>query len=357
MKNIFKKIIEEASNGAIFIDNTSWPISFNTIIYENGKIKKSYFNENNIATLVIQNEEEFIKLVRIYIEKEMKLNRKTANFLDNTEENRMKLLISYLFVNATIMDFENPIPYLKRRISFLDNKLMDKEYNVSLGKIFSPKIEEDIYLKIENITQDVRMETPYRIELKLVTKENIQVLKLPTISYGLTEENGITTCYIYSILNKEEKPKDEEEERLRKKASRALYKLNEFVTDDDIKDVSMSSILSLSIFISLLKQKNISNMNIILYLPLRYYSRELAASQIENEARRKSLWERNEKIQTNLTEKMLTTIKRVAYQIEGIEFKNDLLLDNGMIEISLTKEKNQSNNPLLNMVTSKITKK
>lgn len=64
MKNIFNKIIEEASNGAIFIDNTSWPISFNTIIYENGKIKKSYFNENNIATLVIQNEEEFISLLK-----------------------------------------------------------------------------------------------------------------------------------------------------------------------------------------------------------------------------------------------------------------------------------------------------
>ena len=51
---------------------------------------------------------------------------------------------------------------------------------------------------------------------------------------------------------------------------------------------------------------------------------------------------------------MLTTIKRVAYQIEGIEFKNDLLLDNGRIEISLTKEKNQSNNPLLDTITSNI---
>ena len=357
MKKIFNEIIEEASKGAVFIDDDSWPISFNTIIYKNGKIKKSYFNKNNIATLVIQNEEEFIELINIYIEKEMKLDRKTVNFLDNTKENRIKLLISYLFVNATIMDFENPIPYLKRRISFLDNKLANKKEIIPLGKIFSPKIKQDINLEIENITQGVRMETPYRIELKLVTAEDVLVLKLPTISYGLIEENGKTTCYIYSILNKEEKTKNEEEEQLRKKASRALYKINEFVSEDDVKDVSMSSVLSLSIFISILKQKNINNMNMILYLPLRYYARELAASQIENEEKRNSLWERNEKIQSNLTEKMLTTIKRVVYSIEGIEFKNDLLLDNGMVELTINNKKNKAINPLLDTVTSKIVKK
>ena len=357
MKQLFYETIKEASNGAVLIDNYFWPISFNTIIYEKEKIKISYFNKNNIATLVIKEEEEFLKLLNIYIKKEIDLNRKSIRFINDTKENRIKFLISYLFANASIMDFENPNSYIERRIDFLNNKLFNEKIKIPLGKIFLPKIESDIILEAENITQDVRMETPYCVKLKLTDKSNSYTFKLPTISYGINEENGIRKCYIYSIQNKEEPPKDEKEELYRKKVSRMLYQLNKFVTDDDIKDVSVSFVLSLSIFINLLKKQNIEKINIILYLPLRYYSRELAASKIENEEKRNSLWERNEKIQTNLTQKFLTTIKRVAYQIEGIKIEDTPMIDIGIVEVSLNKEKNNSNNPLLNTITTVMTRK
>ena len=61
MKEIFYKLIEEAKNGIVLIDNDSWPVGWNTIIYNGDKIKYQNIEDNSFPTLVIKNEEEFFQ--------------------------------------------------------------------------------------------------------------------------------------------------------------------------------------------------------------------------------------------------------------------------------------------------------
>ena len=356
MKEIFYEIIKEAATGNILIDNEEWSIAFNTIIYDKDINKCSFFNESNLSTLVINNEEEFLRLLNIYIQKELEVNRKKPTLLENTNHNTIKLLISYLFANASIIDFEEPIQYLKRRIKFLDDKTFNNlDISINLKTIFSPKIKEDIYLEIKNVKQDIRMETPNRLELSIVKKDINKSLHfhLPSISYGISEHNGKDICYLYSIINKKNESTNKEEQDYIKAVSRLLYKINDGVTEEDIKDVSMSSVLSLSIFISLLKQKEINKIKEVLYLPVRYLSREIAAVSKE-EDKKNILLERNDYIQRNITDKFLRTIKRVIYHIEGIEIFNDILLDNGSIELNLNSSKNDTNNIFISHFTNSI---
>ena len=113
MKELFYEIIKEAYDANIVIDNEVWNIGFNTIIKE--KNIEYYNDKKNVYTLVINNEEEFLRYLEIYIEKELLAKRKSVNFLHNTTRNQIKFLISYLFVNASPMDFVKPIEYLKKR--------------------------------------------------------------------------------------------------------------------------------------------------------------------------------------------------------------------------------------------------
>ena len=168
MKELFYEIIKEAANREVTIDNEKWNIAFNTIIYEEGKEKKRYYNENNLATLVIKNEEEFLTILNKYIEKELETNRNSIKFLKNSQQNKIKFLMTYLFVNASTIDFSNPIDYLKRRIEFLNNHFFKQKTYINLMGTILAKNTNQIYLKVENILQDIRMETPYRLELSII---------------------------------------------------------------------------------------------------------------------------------------------------------------------------------------------
>ena len=66
--------------------------------------------------------------------------------------------------------------------------------------------------------------------------------------------------------------------------------IEEFKEEEDIKDVSMSFVLSLNIFISLLQKKNIEKIKVVNYLPVSYLARDIAA---ENSNRVEELQNRN----------------------------------------------------------------
>ena len=78
MKELFYELLKEASLGKVKLNDQVWPISFNSIIYENDRVKISYINEQNITTLVIRNEDEIFNLLDKYMKLEQKRNRKTG---------------------------------------------------------------------------------------------------------------------------------------------------------------------------------------------------------------------------------------------------------------------------------------
>ena len=290
MKDLFYKIIKEASTSTITIDDEKW---------------------NN----------EFFILLEEYINKELELNKKNISFSNPNEEIQIKsLIISYLLKNATPIEFADPIKYLKRRISFLEDQTFDEKRYVALKNTFH-KTSNSIYLKIENTKQDIKMETPYRLDFTLIDLDDNELcFKLPSISYGISEENNEKVCYIYSIQNQEEENNEKTIEK-NKKISRMLYQINNSNIVEDEKNISVSEVLSVSVLITMLKRKNISNVKVILPQP-----------------------------ETN---KILEAIRRVASQFEGIIIK-DSASENGYKDIELIDTKYKTDNPMLKSVTNNI---
>ena len=356
MIDIFYEIINESKTGNVIIDNEKWPISFNTII-DNKEYKE---NDNNI-TLIIKNKETFFKLLKEYVNLELQSNRKIPKFYSEENKNKIKWIISYLFVNATTEEFINPIKLLERKISFLENKtftFLNTELEIDINNLI-----ENSKLIIKNESSPISMETPNRLLLSI--KDNNKEFKLPAIYYGIDKD----TCYIYSLLNpKEKKDITEEEKKYIKKINRFLYKINDKVVDMDeyydyknnksdyypegnISDISVSFVLALNIFISLLKIKNISKIKAVPYLPLRYKSRDIMA-QISD--KKDEFIERNDKIQYNLTNKFIRTFIRLSSQNNNIEISSYPYELDEFLTIKIDKDKKEINNMILSTINSDI---
>ena len=359
MQKLFEELIKEASNGKVIIEDEEWPIAFNTEILEENKI---YETENNFSTLIIKNKNEFFKLLRKYLKLELKKNRKTPRFYKDINRNKIKWLMSYLFVNASSSDFLNPEDYLRREISFLEDdtfNFLDKGIELDMDKFLNSK------LRIKREISPTMMETPNKITLSLVKNINDEEVEysLPSIYYGIDNN----TCYIYSILSpKPKKNISELENKYDKKINRLLYKLNSgiketqeyfdykegistYYPEGNITDVTHSFVLSLSIFLGWLKSKNINKVKAVPYLPVRYDSRYITAKEKKDKTRQLELLERNNEIQTNITNKFIRTFLRLSAQDESISIESYPYEVDDYLTISLNKEKNVSNELLSNV--------
>ncbi len=375
MKEIFYKLIEEAKNGVVLIDNDSWPVGWNTIIYNGDKIKYQNIEDNSFPTLVIKNEEEFFLELKKYLELELEKKRKIINFVNNKEENQMKLLMTYLFVNATTEDFLNPVYYIRRYREFLND---DTFSYLEDGKCIKLSGVLNCDLEIKNQSQSVFMETPNRLEIAFVKEKDGEKISynLPNISYGININNGEKECYIYSMLNKKDSNNDSSvNEKFVKDISRKLYKLNKNVLDqesreyldykngvsdyypENISDVSPSFVMALVIFLSLLKKQGITRVKGVSYLPVRYLSRNIAANNINDANKMNKLKERNDLIQTNITNKFIRTIRRAVYHLDGVEIISYPYEYDEFINIRIVNDKTNTNNELLNEVMEGLNKK
>lgn len=360
IKEILYEIINEASKGNIIIDNDSFPIGFNTIILND--IQKKEKNEN-FPTLLIKDKNEFINSLTKYVEIALKKYQKFPTFIENPYKNKIKLIISYLFANATTEDFLNSINLINRNIEFLNDdtfNFLNESIDIELNNAF-----ENSNIRITNEKQSIFMETPNKITFSLKNNLNNETLNydLPSISYGIIDNNGKKECYIYGIINpKENKNSSETQIKYSKKIKRELYKLNDGIFNieskeyqdykqnidnyypENISDVSPSAILSISLFISLLEKENIKIIKIIPYLPIRYLSREIIAEETKNH----EINERNDKIQANITDKFIRTFRRIQYHLKGLNIDYYPYEYNEYMQLSFEEIDHNINNLLLN---------
>ena len=348
MKELLYEFLEEASRGEVDICGDKWPVAFNTIIEEEGKPKKELFQERNISTLHIKREEEFLEVLKEYLDLEIQKDRKMARFIKEDAKGRIKWLLMYLFSYATTEDFINPISYIHKRIDFLKDetfKDLSSPISISLGDRML-----DTELEVQREDAPIAMETPNKINMTIKNKEG-DSFSLPSIYYGIREENKEPVCYIYSLLN----PKDKEEEtKFSKKINRFLFKINngvEHKEEEDIKDVSMSFVLALNIFISLLQKRNIKKIKVVNYLPISYLARDLTA---ENSERREELLERNQRIQENQTEKLIRTFRRLCVQNSAMQVETYPYELDEFLTLSLNERKKELDNMLIEETNRQI---
>ena len=338
MKEIFYELIKEASEGLVIIDGEEWPIGFNTLIYRKEEENLFYECEQNNSTLVINNEENFFEVLSEYIFMEFNKKRKIPTFVFDDLKNRMKFIIVYLFVNATTEDFNNPIHLIRRNIAFLQDDtfsyLNDAE-KINIGDNFFGSS-----LILQNVEHSVAMETPNKIYIGFskVFEEGVFHYPVADITYGVVNEDGEKVCYIYSLMKpKDKREKSKEEEKYQKKMDRYMYKLNDGVKDyesneyfeykdglskyypENISDVTPSFVFALSVFMALLEREKITKVKAVPYLPLRYLSRDIAASEVRNDSRKETLYNRNLFIQKNITDKFIRTFMRVKFHLKELK--------------------------------------
>lgn len=321
-------------------------------------------NDNNsllVPTLLIKNKEEFDKLLVEYVEKAMEFYG-DDNFCDEVIDSnyyddelgisKEKVIMTMLWSNATIEDFNDPCKFLKKRISFFELGELEKFLQEELVG-YSKLLGYDINVMIEK--NGLENETPYSLKVNLVTVDNgARIYEFPKVYFGIYDGDG----YIYAIQNDRYRLINS---NYTKKIDRLLYKVNEGldVKSDtsenygigNLKDVTPNFVVVANIMMGLFKNNNINKIKVPSILISRWNAKMILlqnridkkiSSEIIDDLENKFIY-----IQSNLTEKFLRVFRRLCYHHSTMMISSSPYELSSNLEISILDGINVCNNQLL----------
>lgn len=307
----YNSIIPEATRGAVDCFMV-YHICFNSSI-EGRLISGDNPIHYDPPTLVINNRKNFDDLLVTYVNTALEVYDDSF-FYDEvlsgefrTDDNKLckeKVLMTLLWGNATVEDFDNPCQFLERQIAYLQtNPLTDRQYkgysNILGGKIITEVAK----------TRKLSWESPYAFRSYVITENDTH--DLPVVRFGIDND----TVYIYSIHQRKNARKS-------KKVNRNLYKVNEnFIEHDneDLKDITPSSLVALDLFLLHCQSLGLTKYKLVPYLPERWIDKRIMIiKKTKNEenmkvAKYNELMDELSRIQNNLTTKFITTFRRLNY--------------------------------------------
>ena len=325
--NVFyDEIINEASTGRVdcfFMMN----LLFGTYIREENKTIEAKKNDDGrylIPRLVIKNKDNFNKLLTEYLalarkKYDLSIYRDELTFADveNYEQVINKIILTTLWANATYDDFSWSEEFLRKQIAFLkDETFSEYEEPTIIG--YSETLGG--YVEVENIQETILNETPNSLKISVIEPETNERYTFPLVRYGI-EDNK---CYIYAV---QKNKRYDEENKFKKKVNRRLFQIGEnFDTKNDtyenygegnLKDVSASFVVASNIVLGLLASKGITDIVVPSILIERWNAKEtgiIVKSKREENSQEyiDSNKEEHNKIQNNLTEKLLRTFLRIV---------------------------------------------
>lgn len=265
LNTFYNEVLKEASAGSVNC-LFKFNMCFSTYLCETKKIIPASVKSNNyfIPVLIINNMNEFNKLLVEYVNLAVDFYRDDNYFEElngevEEEYYKEKMVMTLLWSNASIEDFNHPEDFLRRRIEFIKNEFVEN-YNLGFSSVLKANIE--FTSKKERIFN----ETPFSIWFK--AKLNDQEYSFPVIRYGICDD----TIYVYAIqrdssLNNENK--------FAKKINRSLYKVNDAVDIENLQypnimNVTSSFVVALDLFIWLFKNMGFNKFMIVDYLPTRW---------------------------------------------------------------------------------------
>ena len=295
--------------------------------------------------LIIRDKENFDLMLVEYIKHQIQFLNEEENLRNylvlccgESIRNQIKYLLLLTWKNATSEDFLNPQVFLSRRIQFF---MKEDNLNPLQAQL---DITQGLSIVSEIKRQFASLETPYYLDSKVIgynQNGNEESYPLPQISYGISE--GI--AYLYSIKG-QKRPHNENKTQFFKKVDRYLYKANDHVQDsfeyqaykekksdyypENISDISVSALYSLTMFLKHLERNKITKLVIPSFLPLRYLAKEQAINETVSLFRFLYKEERLEQIKEeelaqltrdicNQTEKLIRTLRRLSYHFPNIE--------------------------------------
>lgn len=389
----FKEVVELFVNSVVSELNSGKEIPKLNIIFpksafklfkyvkEHPFTKEGYWTpdigDSDIEKLRIENQQDK-NCPTIYINDPVKffelLTELINSYLDHKEKyyqgksGRAILLHSFnmILLRMGVQDFENPEAFLQKQIDFLKSNIWDDyiirdwflKSAVRLGDF------EDARILAAKNEAESWCETSDKMTFVLYDEKSHEdeINSLPSIYYGIREENGESICYIYAIQNERNKVES-------KRLSRKLYKLNKGITD---ANVHPGQVLVLKTFIEMLKNIGITKIKVPASQVLSYEYHELLSAEakktmkkwtpelIENlkeypirnrrmlsEYEWDKVWashviDKKDFIERAKTEGLFNIFYRVADQFDSIEILNDPFIEDEYLNVRIKNVKKLS---------------
>lgn len=365
----YNMLIEEAKVGRVDC-YFKYNMRFNTRILEDGiDIKGEEDNNLLIPTLIIKNKKEFDSLLIEYVnlalsfydedcyEDEVRESKYYDNELGISKE---KLIMTLLWSNATMEDFNNPCEFLKKRIAFFELGPLKKYRNKQVIG-YSDVLGGNIEVKI--VKSGLENETPYTLKTYLIDVETGRRLyEFPNIYFGIYNNDG----YVYAIQMDKYRFILAD---ITKRIDRLMYKVNEGldVKEDtyenygmgNLKDITPNFLVVSNILMGLFRNNEIYLVKVPSILVSRwnakvmavfYRKKFLSSKKIPKEEINKMIGDLEEKslyIQSNLTEKFLRVFRRLGYHHSTIMINSYPYEFNSNLELSILDMEDVCNNKLL----------
>lgn len=302
----FSEIVEEARYGVIYLmdERGAYPIrvSFNVV---EDKIS------DTVPNIYIKDKDKLKRVLREYVAVVLDFYG-----LESTPQN-IKMVIAYSFINITEEEMGCFEDYLAKYIGFYKSSLsLSGSISTSIGDV-------DCYIE----RQSIKQETPYFFKSYITNGESVYAL--PRISFGM---NG-DTCEIYAIQNKDKSVNIDNGYGV--KVHKTFATINSGVKK--YRNVTPSFVVTLALFISLLKENGINKIKVRTPLPLRkdnrYASLNIRLERGEREGTLtlesiKNLKEKTMQDDYNSTIKFVNCFNRLDYCLENVRFQQ---LDNEMV--------------------------
>ena len=224
-----------------------------------------------------------------------------------------KTILAYLFANATVEDFADPINFLRRRIDFFDNSSLDK-YDLGYSNILDSKLEVSVSKdKLCN-------ETPYQFSVSCISEDG-EKYELPKLKFGVSDGKA----HVLAIQNV-----NKSNSSFAKKINRKLYKVGEgFSKEDDnydiyqegnLNDITSSFLLVANVFVEYMNKQGVNDF-VIPSILLERWNSKVMANKFRDARGIKPYEEAHEeqlRIQSNLTEKFLRTFLRLNHHCDNL---------------------------------------
>lgn len=327
---LFKNFIKETYKDSLKIsfedmDDVDYRISLNYSL--NGK---SASNSSLKPILHVGKYKSFISSLTKLFNIKYKKHFKEKEHLGLTKEGYAKYILMSCFINMQELDFNAPVSYFNRIIKSYEQKYeFNKKTKIGEIQIKDEKVNIYEYNRFNNASMESVVSKQFFFE------KDGKIFLLPRVHYYISgdcvyimgiQNYGNKQLYVDEV-NEEAVKQNQELQKFHKTMDRYLRKLNKGIDEteineegkvDTIKDVSVSSLASLTLFVASLS--NYSKFYMPDFLPLRYQNKH-KETEIQQE--------KVDREQTNITDKFLMTGVRLCEHFDQMECG----FENGFLEI------------------------
>lgn len=268
-----------------------------TVIRDGESIKiipKSH--PDNMPLIEIRNPATLEKVLENYLQT---VKSKKIKYTKMDECHKDKYFLFNIWKNATHSDCVSPEQFVNRYINFInDNTFSEYDELKPIGKCGKN------ILMIKRLEDEQGFETPYILHLSFT--DETYIYNLPWIRYGIsTNKRGEKLAYIYGLQRMDESPNEYYNNQIKQ----ILNGVNKGVKK--YRNVTPSSIVSLSVFLGLLESHGVSAIKAPDFLGFRYGKYVHTNSD-----------EEQDRIQENITNKFLRNFLRLSEHLDNLKIES-----------------------------------